>query len=327
MHRAGWLRALLVYSRGTGGWAMEYETSPWALTAQGEALIKFAETAVTPGYGLSIGSHGTAEGQFGKPWAVASDASGNLWAADNNSPQRIERFSPTGSVELAFGSTGIGNGQFSVPEGLAISPVNGKLYVADSGNSRVQEFTASGTFERLFGGPGSSAGKFTSLHGMAIDSSGSVWVAAGGERIERFSATGTFEKEFTISGASIMDLAVRGTTLYATDATHNKVLKIDTGTGLVTGEIGSSGKGEGQMSNPIGIDVDPLTGAVFVADSGNYRVDVFGSDGRALGSFGGLGSNPGQFNLIRDVAVDAADRSVYVSDGNNSRVQKWWIDP
>jgi hypothetical protein len=40
MRRAGWLKALLVYSRNDGGWAMEL--SGGSLTEQGRALIRFA---------------------------------------------------------------------------------------------------------------------------------------------------------------------------------------------------------------------------------------------------------------------------------------------
>ncbi len=40
-HRAGWLRALLVFSRNDGGWAMQLAGG--ALTKQGEALTAFAE--------------------------------------------------------------------------------------------------------------------------------------------------------------------------------------------------------------------------------------------------------------------------------------------
>jgi hypothetical protein len=42
-HEAGWLRALLVYSRSDGGWAMQLPDG--ALTAQGQALQKFARSS------------------------------------------------------------------------------------------------------------------------------------------------------------------------------------------------------------------------------------------------------------------------------------------
>ena len=41
-HEAGWLKALLVYSRNAGGWAMQYNGGE--LTAQGKALDAFAES-------------------------------------------------------------------------------------------------------------------------------------------------------------------------------------------------------------------------------------------------------------------------------------------
>jgi hypothetical protein len=41
-HEAGWLRALLVYSRNSGGWAMQTEPFVGKLTKQGEALDTFA---------------------------------------------------------------------------------------------------------------------------------------------------------------------------------------------------------------------------------------------------------------------------------------------
>jgi hypothetical protein len=52
-HRAGWLRALLVYSRSAGGWAMQFADG--RLTAQGRALLAFQarlpSSAYTSGFG------------------------------------------------------------------------------------------------------------------------------------------------------------------------------------------------------------------------------------------------------------------------------------
>jgi hypothetical protein len=52
-HRAGWLRALLVYSRSAGGWAMQFPNG--RLTAQGRALLAFQARlpsfAYTSGFG------------------------------------------------------------------------------------------------------------------------------------------------------------------------------------------------------------------------------------------------------------------------------------
>jgi hypothetical protein len=59
-HEAGWLKALLVYSRNAGGWAMQTEPGVGALTKQGKALEAFAESQV----GWSILETAQSKGSF-----------------------------------------------------------------------------------------------------------------------------------------------------------------------------------------------------------------------------------------------------------------------
>jgi hypothetical protein len=61
-HEAGWLRALLVYSRNDGGWAMQLHAG--VLTAQGEALDAFANALRQPLHILPFGSPQVASGPF-----------------------------------------------------------------------------------------------------------------------------------------------------------------------------------------------------------------------------------------------------------------------
>src|SRR5215217_5104840 len=58
--------------------------------------------------------------------------------------------------------------------------------------------------------------------------------------------------------------------------------------------FGSSGAGPGQLSFPGAIAIDPGDGEVFVADTGNNRVQVFGPTGTFLRQFGLLGFAAGQ---------------------------------
>ncbi|MFZ1508435.1 MAG: hypothetical protein WAV74_16795, partial [Anaerolineae bacterium] len=60
-------------------------------------------------------------------------------------------------------------------------------------------------------------------------------------------------------------------------------------------------------------------GNVYVADTGNHRVQVFTAAGVFLRTFGRLGRGQGEFYNPRSIAV-RGDR-VYVADTNNSRVQ------
>ena len=89
------------------------------------------------------GSYGTDPGQLEQPLDVALDDQGNLFAADSGN-NRVEEFSPAGTVVAVWGSEGSGAGQFEHPKGLALDGA-GNVYVADTGNRRVQKFSADGT--------------------------------------------------------------------------------------------------------------------------------------------------------------------------------------
>jgi len=84
---------------------------------------------------------------------------------------------------------------------------------------------------------------------------------------------------------------------------------------------GSQGKGDGQFQDPRGIAVDEA-GNVYVADSGNHRIQVFDSSGKFLIQWGSEGDGPGQFKEPWGIAVDAAGH-VYVADTWNHRIQKF----
>jgi DNA-binding beta-propeller fold protein YncE len=87
---------------------------------------------------------------------------------------------------------------------------------------------------------------------------------------------------------------------------------------------GEAGAGAGQFSGaPEGICVD-LAGNVYVADTGNYRIQKFSGDGTPLAQWGTGGFGNGQFRHPRDIAVDASGH-IYVADSDNNRIQK--LDP
>ena len=69
-----------------------------------------------------------------------------------------------------------------------------------------------------------------------------------------------------------------------------------------------------------GIAVD-ARGHVFVADTGNNRVQVFDSAGNFLLKWGVQGDEKGQFNEPRGVAVDKTGARVYAADTGNNRIQ------
>ena len=67
---------------------------------------------------------------------------------------------------------------------------------------------------------------------------------------------------------------------------------------------GESGQEPGKLSQPTGIAV-ARNGTVFVADTGNDRVQAFDAEGRFLFAFGSSGDEPSQFRRPMDVDIDA----------------------
>jgi hypothetical protein len=114
------------------------------------------------------------------------------------------------------------------------------------------------------------------------------------------------------------------------------------------GSFGSSGTGDAQFSSPGGVAVDRATGDVYVADSGNARIEKFDASGNFIAAWGwgvgdgasssevcttsceaGIpGSGAGQFSDPVDVAVNnnpssSSYEDVYVADQGNDVIEKF----
>ncbi|HEX2086726.1 MAG TPA: choice-of-anchor D domain-containing protein, partial [Solirubrobacteraceae bacterium] len=227
------------------------------------------------------------------------------------------------STSCRTASNGSAAGQLSFPYGVTVS--GGEVFVAEQNNHRISVYGTDGTFSRAFGRnvnqgsgnpdvctaattcragtSGGAAGQLSSPYAVSV-SGGEVYVAdASNNRISVYSTGGLFARAFGRNvnpGAGDPDVC----------------------TGATTCRAGSSGTAPGELSFPLGVGVSD--GEVYVADSSNSRISVYGTGGTFARTFGTNGSAAGQLSFPFGLAVGGG--SVYVADKNNHRVSEFATD-
>jgi DNA-binding beta-propeller fold protein YncE len=88
-------------------------------------------------------------------------------------------------------------------------------------------------------------------------------------------------------------------------------------------ELGRSGDAPGEFRGALGMTLGP-DGLLWVADTGNHRIQAFDAGGETVHTFGSFGPGPGQLNRPSGLAVD--ERYVFVADTLNDRIQTFLHD-
>ncbi len=84
-------------------------------------------------------------------------------------------------------------------------------------------------------------------------------------------------------------------------------------------QFGACGRAPGQLLEPRAVALG-REDRVFVADSGNHRIQVFTLDGKPVGGWGRAGSGDSEFLFPAGIAVGPGGE-VYVADSGNDRIQ------
>jgi tripartite motif-containing protein 71 len=182
-------------------------------------------------------------------------------------------------------------GVLRFPEAVAVGP-QGDIYVADQLGYAVQRFSPAGAFETEWGSYGGGHGQFGPIGGLATDAAGDVYVVdSSHDRIQKFDANGSFVSAWGHRGS----------------------------------ELGQFNFGSSQdFTKPPGGGIAVTGGYVFVADSGNNRIERFNLQGGEAMTWGTKGGAPGQFSYPRGVAANESE--VIVSDDDNHRVEKFDLE-
>ncbi|PRX59211.1 DNA-binding beta-propeller fold protein YncE [Cohnella sp. SGD-V74] len=284
-------------------------------------------------------------GEFDSPFGIAVDGNGNMYVADstNNRIQKLEAATDTWSQWSAMVSgSGSLPGEFHFPFGIAVGG-NGDVYVTDGGNNRIQKLTLSANawneWGKAGGDSGTDLGEFTAPLGVAVDGDENVYVADfGNHRIQKLTrSTNTWSGWGAAGGGAGGGLgeffmpagvAVDGSgNVYVADLSNHRIQKltVSTNTWSEWGKVGGgSGSGPGEFNDPSGVAVDG-NGNIYVADSGNHRIQKLTLSTNTWSEWGkiggGLGSGPGEFFTPTGVAVDGGG-NVYVADSGNHRIQR-----
>ncbi|MGD0453869.1 MAG: 6-bladed beta-propeller [Solirubrobacteraceae bacterium] len=179
-------------------------------------------------------------------------------------------------------------GLLRFPEAVAVD-TQGDVYVADQLSYVVQKFTAAGAFETQWGSYGGGHGQFGPIGGLAVDAAGDVYVVdSSHNRIQKFGPNGEFITAWGHRGSELGEF-----------------------------DFGSSQN----PSQPPGGGIAVSGAHVYVADSGNDRVERFNLEGGEATAWGTHGSAPGEFSYPRAVAANESE--VIVSDDDNHRLERF----
>jgi RHS repeat-associated protein len=229
-----------------------------------------------------------------------------------------DEYVPATTYAAQFGTKGSGAGQLEQPTYDALN-ASGDEWVSEDKDNRVSEFSPSGAFMKTIG-----------------------WGVSNGEAKLEVCTTGC-KAGIGGSGKEQLEaptgIAISGENLYIVDSGNDRIQVINEN-GKWEKQWGTAGSAEGQFKIPLAIGIGP-TGAVWVGDSTNRRVQEFSLSGTFIEAIGfgvsngeatfqickskcqaGIkGSEPGQFASTWGLAV--GNGKLYVTDTGNNRVEEF----
>jgi len=259
------------------------------------------------------GANNDGDGQFNNPLAIARDHLGKFFVVDSDN-SRVQVFDDNGEFQSKFGSSDSGLDEYlGSAKGVVIQESTREILVSNIERDSISVFDENGDFMFEFDSfDGNNS--FQNPTNMIIDNSEQMLYVSdsGNDRIiifelvtgtscptgteevvngvcfvKEFGSLGTDEGEFNDPIGLAYD--TNGDLLYVADSDNDRIqiFEIVDGNTCPTGtveivngvcfveEFGTSGTGNGNFDTPAGIALDTTNDLLFVADSGNDRIQSF----------------------------------------------------
>jgi DNA-binding beta-propeller fold protein YncE len=228
----------------------------------------------------ATGTAGTGNGLFSAGIAGLAASTNTVYVGDYGNGYVQSLDAATGAFLASWGTpSGAGSGSFGSgggPWGVGLDGA-GNLWVSDTANKLMQQFSPANTFLTQFGplanGPA----------GVAVSpATGNVFVCdPSGNKVRECTPSGTVLHTINATGSGFLS-GPTGVTfdssgdIYVVEAGASRVDKYDANRNFLKSWGCGQGSALDQMNQPYGVAVDSATGDVFVADTFNNRVMVFG---------------------------------------------------
>ncbi len=235
---------------------------------------------------IGTGAQGDGSYVFYHPRGVNIDTNGDVYIADTYN-HKIKKYNSSHVYQY---STSVGISRLEPLYPCQVLPLgNGYFIVSDTGNSQLIKYRDYGTYASVssyIGTLRTAGGVFSECVGAAVDSSGNVYISdCFNHRIQKFNSNGTLLAKWGGNSGG--------------------------------GGPGSYGYYYWQFTCPKQVWYDSRYDDIYIADTGNNRIQVFNPDGTWLFNFG-------YFNLSQPMGVcSTSDGYFFVADTGHNRVVKF----
>lgn len=230
--------------------------------------------------------------------------------------------------EMVTGQEGGGGGsQFSKPFGVAA--YKGRIYVSDTVKRSVTMLDPANGKHKEIGTE--DPGSLSKPLGIDLDGQGNLYVVDASKKwVMVYDKDGKYIR--AIGGPKLFDrpsaVAVNpeGTRLFVVDTgssqgkpEFHRIQVFNPQTEEYLFAIGSRGSGDSEFNLPRAASIGPDS-LLYVADGGNFRVQIFDQKGKFIRKFGSVGRRLGQFARPKGIDLDKHG-NLYVSDASHANFQ------